>query len=308
MPTLVLLAAGVGRRYGGLKQLEPVGPGGETLCEYTIFDAWRAGVRRAVLVVRSETAAEFRATLERRIGDAIELVFVHQRLDDLPPGAAPPAGRTRPWGTGHAVRAARRAVGGPVVIANADDFYGRAAVEAVVGFAAHPEAAGGISTYALAGFPLAATLPARGAVSRALCECDAAGWLRQVEEIVGIERTADGIAGIDSAGRRRTLAAEGRLVSMNLWALGAEFMDVLDREFAEFIAHRGQSCEAEFYLPAVVQRAIDSGSARVRVLPAAAEWTGITQREDRTAVVARLAELTARGVYPTPLWRGDGPR
>jgi hypothetical protein len=304
----VLLAAGVGRRFGGLKQLEPVGPGGETMCEYTIFDAWRAGVRRVVLVVREETETEFRATLGRRVGAAVEVGYVHQRLDDLPAGAKPPPGRTRPWGTGHAVLAARRAVAGAFIVANADDFYGKEAVEAVAAHAVRGAQAGGLPTYALAGFPLERTLPERGAVSRAVSECDAEGWLVRIEELVGIERTAGGIAGFDAAGRMRRIAHAGQMVSMNLWTLAPDFMDILDREFATFIQQNGDSSEAEFYLPAAVQRAIDARAARVRVLRAGADWAGLTQRADRGAVVARLAELTARGVYPAPLWTGSGAR
>lgn len=296
---LVILAAGLGRRYGGLKQLEPVGPGGEALLEYTIYDAWRAGVTRVVIVVRPETRSVFERALADRLPGCVEVAFVEQRIDDRPPGFAVPPGRTRPWGTAHALLAAAHVISEPFIVANADDFYGAAPLTALATFL-REKPPSGIATYAMVGFRLGDTLPDRGAVSRAVCRCGEDGWLQEIEEIPEIERAAGGGRCTDANGRERFLPFD-TLVSMNLWGLRPDVFDTLRADFRRFLRECGRTEADEWYLPAAVQSTVHSHRARVRVLAAGGAWCGITHVRDAELVAARIRRLVAEGAYPENL-------
>lgn len=316
---LVILAAGVGRRYGGLKQLEGVGPGGETIMDYSAFDARRAGFDTVVFVVREETEAEFRGTIGRRLEGRIGVSYAHQRLDGLPAGYGPPTGRTKPWGTGHAALTAAAHLDGPFAVANADDFYGWDSFAALGEFlrdaesgeiaTSRSETAPTVSrsetapTYAMVGFRLRDTMAEAGAVSRGVCRCTADGWLEHVEEITRIEKDGDSGRYVNADGKAQVLPGD-TLVSMNTWGFRPAFIEQLRAAFEEFMRGHGGSTEREFFLPSVVDQLIQAKRARVRVLPTRDRWFGVTHREDKSAVVERIRELTAEGVYPSPLW-GD---
>jgi len=299
--SLVILAAGVGSRYGGLKQLDAVGPSGEAIIDYSAYDAARAGFRRAVLVVRPETEAEFRDTVGRRIGSRLAVDYVHQTLE-LPAGVSGAAeARRKPWGTGHAVLAARAAVSGRFAVVNADDFYGAESYHSLAAFLRNPSASAP-TDFALQGFRIGPTLSAAGAVSRGLCRADRDGFLEAITEILEVRRHGDGGGRFtDARGIEHRLTGD-ELVSMNMWAFTPAVFDELERLFAGFLEQSGADPGAEFLLPAAVQSLIESGRARVRVLPEAGRWCGITYREDREEVAAHIAGLIARGVYPERLW------
>jgi NDP-sugar pyrophosphorylase family protein len=293
---LVILAAGMGSRFGGLKQVQPVGPHGELIIEYSIFDARRAGFDRVVLVIRKDIEADFRATIGRRIEDHIAVDYVFQELDDLPAGAGRVGtGRTKPWGTGHAVLAARHAVTRPFAVINADDFYGAAGYRTLAGhFASSPG-------YALVGYPLRQTLSEHGTVSRGLCAVEGPGRLRSITELTKIEKTADGARYTDAAGVAQRLTGE-ETVSMNFWGFTPAVFGQLERKFADFLAARGADPKAEFYLPTALSELNERREADIALLRSEDAWFGITYREDLPTATTAVREMVARGRYPAPLW------
>jgi hypothetical protein len=299
-PELVVMAAGVGSRFGGLKQLEPVGPGGERIIDYSIFDALRAGVERVVFVVRRGMETDFHALVGARFAARAEVVYAHQELDDVPAGFVPPAGREKPWGTAHAILAARHAVRAPFLAINADDFYGAAAYGAAAGFLRAP-ADVPPERWAMVGYRLANTLSAHGTVSRGLCAVGEGGLLRDIVERTALEPCAGGAreSGPDGAERRHPGDTP---VSMNFWAFTPAIFAHLTERFARFLEAKGRDLKGEFYIPEVVKELMDEGHATVRVLDSADPWFGLTYREDRDAVAARLCTLVARGDYPPRRW------
>lgn len=299
-PSVVVLAAGVGSRYGGLKQLDAVGPSGETMLEYSLFDAARAGVGRAVLVVRPDTEAEFRSTVGVRVGDRLAIDYVHQRLDDLPEKVHPSHGRSKPWGTAHAVLCAEPAVSGPFAVLNADDFYGAESFQSLAGFLAAGQSASK-TDFCLQGFRIGPTLSDAGTVSRGLCRVDDDGWLESIVEVLEITKLGEGGRYQDPDGIDRQLTGD-ELVSMNMWGFTPAVFGELRRGFSAFLDRSAGEPKAEFQLPTAIQGLILDGRVRVRVLPEAGRWCGITYREDRDTVVAHIADLVARGVYPSRLW------
>ena len=292
--SLVLLAAGLGSRYGGPKQLDPLGPHGETLMDYAAFDATRAGFERVVVVTRKVLVPDVRASLVDAAGSTIDIVIVEQELDRLPPGHVVPPGREAPWGTAHAVLVARDAVDGPFAVVNADDFYGASSYAVLAGFL-RERAAGAIEAWGCVGFPLRATLSHTGTVNRAECVATPDGWLTRVVELRGIARDGDG----GRAGERQL--AGDMLVSMNCWGFTPSLFAELEPAFNTFLA-TGPGAKNECFLPTVVNDAIASGAARVELLESEAPWCGVTHRDDRPAAVAFLADLHARGAYPDRLW------
>jgi len=301
-PTLLLLAAGMGSRYGGLKQMDPMGPDGETVLDYSVFDAIRAGFGRVVFIIREDFAEAFKQGVGARFAGRIEVDYAFQNLSDLPEGFAVPDGRTKPWGTAHAVRAARGRVDGPFAVINADDFYGRDAYRRAVDFlatAADPN--GGQAHYAMVGYPLANTLSDHGEVNRGICSRDGHGLLTYVEEYLGIRREADGrVRGNGLDGTRRELD-ETSPVSMNFWAFTPCLFDHLETGFREFLAARGNEAKSEYYIPTLVDGLIRAGSADCRVLDTTSHWFGVTYPEDKPHVVESIGHLIEAGEYPSPL-------
>jgi len=282
----------MGSRYGGLKQIDPVGPSGETVLDYAVFDAVRAGFTRVVFVIRREFDEVFRAQIGAKYAGRLEVDYVYQSLDTLPPGFSTPLGREKPWGTGHAVWCARDAVREPFAVINADDFYGADSFAQLARFLTTPRPAEQ-ANYAMVGFRLANTLSEHGAVSRGVCETNSGSELRSITECTGIRAEEVG------AGRKFSGA---EIVSMNCWGFTPELFGGLDQQLQEFLESRSSEPKSEFYLPAAVSTMIERREATVTVLPTTASWFGVTYREDKPRVMSALAGLVDRGAYPRKLF------
>jgi len=300
---LVVLAAGMGSRFGGLKQVEPVGPGGELIIEYSAYDALKAGFNRVVFVIRRDIEQAFRAAIGRRIEARMDVAYAFQETTDLPEPHPPAPGRTKPWGTGQAVLAAAPLLRGAFAVINADDFYGAAAYRVLAGhFRVMGLPAGPAKPiYALVGYPLRQTLSDHGTVNRGVCRTDSAGRLSGIDEVLKIERTSDGRARapLPWGGWRELTGDEP--VSMTCFGFSPEFPGQLRGRFGEFLDRYGQSQTAEFYLPVAVGDLLQAGYADVRVLRSEDEWFGMTYREDVPSARAALRRLIDRGVYPERL-------
>jgi NDP-sugar pyrophosphorylase family protein len=294
-PTLLVMAAGLGSRYGGLKQLDPVGPGGETLIDYSIYDAIRAGFSRVVFVIRKEIESAFQETVAARFASHIAMDYVFQELDSLPSGFVAPHGRTRPWGTAHAVLLAAEAIQAPFTVINADDFYGAESMRIA---AQHLRS--GSPEHAMVAFPLRNTLSPFGTVSRGICEVDGSGHLRGIAERTRIAAEGGGACNMDPDGHV-TLLTGDELVSMNVWCFTPAIFPGLRDCFAGFLREHANDLAAEAFLPSFVNELITSGAARVRVLETPDSWFGITYREDLPRVVAGMRSLIDAGHYPERL-------
>lgn len=296
--TLLILAAGIGSRFGGSKQLEPIGPSGELALDYSVYDALRAGFHRVVLVIRPEMEPEVRRLLQGRYGGRVEAELALQRLDALTRDAAPPP-RKKPWGTAHAVLSAEGAVSGPFACVNADDFYGANSFVLAARFL-RASAAFDARTFALVSFPLRETLSPVGGVSRALCEVSPDHWLLRITELHGVQRSdGDGIVPAESGGR---VVPGDAPVSMNLWCFTPEIFPLFRAQFREFLRNSAAPESDEFSLPDAVQQMIAAGRARVRVLSGGGPWCGMTYREDLPAVRQKIREWIAAGHYPERLF------
>ena len=288
-PSLVVLAAGMGSRYGGLKQIDPVGPGGETVLDYAVFDALRAGFGRVVFVIRRDFEQVFRERIGARYAGRIAVDYVFQSLDLLPPGFTVPPGRERPWGTGHAVWCAREALPGNFAVINADDFYGADAFAQLGRFLVTARG----PRFAMVGFRLANTLSEHGGVSRGVARVNAAGEMLSVEEVHGI------VAAEVGSGRRYS---GDEPVSLNCWGFTPALFAGLDRRIPEFLRAKAEDLKAEFYLPAAVSAMVAAGEAVVDVRPTSGSWFGVTYREDKPRVQEAIGALVRAGHYPERLW------
>ena len=299
-PTLLVLAAGMGSRYGGLKQIDPMGPNGETVLDYSLYDAIRAGFGRVVFIIREDFAEAFRSGIGSRFAGRIEVDYAFQRLDDLPDGFTVPEGREKPWGTAHAVRAARDLVDGYFAVINADDFYGHDAYQrAAAFFDSLPETASG--AMAMVGYPLENTLSDHGRVNRGICQLDEAGFLTNVEEYLEIEREADGHVRGNALDGKRHIVPPGTLVSMNFWAFGPAFFQQLEEGFTRFLHESGDQLKSECYIPTVVDHLIHGGHSQCLVLRTTSSWFGVTYPDDKPSVVASIRRLISEGEYPEKL-------
>jgi NDP-sugar pyrophosphorylase family protein len=294
--TLVVLAAGVGSRYGGLKQLDGVGPGGEIIMDYSVYDALRAGFKRLVFVIRPDFEAAFRAQVSARYEARAEVRYVHQELrTGLPAAFRPPAARTKPWGTGHALMVCHQVVDGPFCVINADDFYGAQAFRVMGDFLT--ATAGGQA--AMVGYPVGNTLSAHGSVCRGVCQVSN-GRLQSVVERTEITPRNNGIEYRDDSGWHRLTGRE--LVSMNFWGFLPAIFPHLLAQFEEFLASSGTELKSEFFIPTVVDRLVREGRLVVRVLESSDRWFGITYPQDKALVQNSLRDLAASGAYPQRLW------
>lgn len=297
--TLVVLAAGLSTRYGALKQIEPVGPSGEALMDYGIYDAVRAGFTKIVLVTRRELERVLREHMDRVFGGSVAFAFAYQELDALPARFALPAERLKPWGTGHAVLAAEAEVNGPFVAINADDFYGASAYAALADHLRVGRDAG-IPEFAAAGYTLRDTLSAHGGVSRGVCEVDADGYLTRVTEVKKIEDVNGALAGVTVAGERYVLSGS-ETISMNIWAATRAAFPLLRERFATFLGDHLSDPDSEFLLSTAVNDLISAGRARVKVIPASGPWLGVTFQDDRRYVAEKLSELVQARDYPADI-------
>jgi NDP-sugar pyrophosphorylase family protein len=294
MPSLIVLAAGMGSRYGGLKQLDPMGPNGETVLDYSVYDAIRAGFNRVIFVIREDFADAFKSGIGERFAKLIQVDYAYQRLDDLPAPFVPPAGRTKPWGTTHAIRAARELVDGPFAVINADDFYGSDAYLQATQFLKKSDE----TRCGLVAYPLENTLSEHGSVNRGICEVSEQSMLMAVEEVVKIAREETGeIAGTGLNGQRQILDAKAP-ASMNFWAFPECFMADIETEFVNFLTQHGDKDTSEFYIPTVVDTLIHQGKTQCEVIETSSTWFGVTFPEDKPYVVQSIAGLIAKGDYP----------
>jgi dTDP-glucose pyrophosphorylase len=294
-PTLLVLAAGLGSRYGGLKQIDPVGPNDETIIDYSVYDAIRAGFGKLVFVIRRDIERPFKEIIGTRFEQRVAVEYVYQELDKLPPGFSPPATRKKPWGTGHALLMGADAIDGPFAVINGDDFYGRNSFERL---ARHLEST--VENYAMVGFVLRNTLSTFGSVARGVCRTSAAGLLENVVELTQI--APDGAAAkYTNASGQVQLLTGNETVSLNMWGFTPSIFPHLRQQLAAFLEQRGGEEKAEFFIPTVVNNLIEAGQARVKVLPTPDTWFGITYREERPRVSENIRQLIARGDYPEKL-------
>jgi dTDP-glucose pyrophosphorylase len=297
--TLVVLAAGMGSRFGGPKQIEAVGPNDEIILDYSVYDALAAGFSRVVFVVSDEVEVVLRRRLEAPLADRCDVAYVLQRLDDIPAEFSVPSSRVRPWGTGQAVLACRDAVPGSFAVVNADDFYGAEAFETLASFLFSGDGAAS-ERNALVGYALGATLTEHGTVSRGICEVDGNGCLASIVERHGVGRRGAEIGYQDDAGAWRALPRDA-CASMNFWGLDPSLFPLLEREFQSFLA-ASPSDKDEFRLPTAVGALLGTHEAAVRVLRTTATWLGVTHREDLVWVRERIRDRVNAGDYPSPIW------
>jgi len=300
-PTLVVLAAGMGSRYGGLKQVDPVGPSGETLMDYSVFDAVRAGFDRVVFVIRRDFEEVFRTAIGSKYAGAVAVDYAFQDIHDLPPGFGAPPGRAKPWGTAHAIRAARGVVTAPFAAINADDFYGRDAFRRLGVFLRAPRAADAKPRFAMVGYRLDQTLSGHGSVARGVCKVGAEGLLAAVTEMTKLVRVPGGAENREDPGQPLALTGSER-VSMNLWGFTPALFAALEKRFPAWLEAHAQDPKAEWYIPFVVDELVRGREVEVEVLPTESAWFGVAYREDKPAVVAAVQELVAKGEYPQKLW------
>lgn len=300
-PTLLVLAAGMGSRYGGLKQMDPMGPNGETVLDYSVYDAIRAGFKRVVFIIREDFAEAFREGVGARFEDKIEVDYVFQKLDDLPDGFSVPEGRDKPWGTTHAIRAARHAISGPFAVINADDFYGSDSYQRIASYFQESSAStDSISHYCMVGYHINKTLSDHGNVNRGICSDDN-GFLTDVEEVTEIKRSEDGAIYGDGLDGNRREVSEDAVASMNFWGFGHEFFTQIEDHFVAFLKERGTEMKSECYIPTLVDELIRSGKADCRILETTSSWFGVTYPDDKPHVVEAIQKLIETGDYPTPL-------
>ncbi len=300
--TLVIMAAGMGSRYGGLKQLDPVGPGGEFIIDYSVYDAIRAGFDKVVFIIKEENLEAFRDTISRRIEGKIQMEFVFQKIEAFADGVLLPPERKKPWGTAHAVLCAKQAVGGDdFAVINSDDFYGKESFAILADYLKNASHTDPKAHFCMSGFKLCNTLTENGHVSRGICQTDQAGLLTSVTERTKIQRNAGKIQYWDNDAW--TDLAEDAVASMNCWGFSARFFDELERGIREFFEeNRADLNQCEYYLPAAVKSMIAKGECDVKVLSTDARWYGVTYHEDRDTVVKALAAMVERGEYPKQLW------
>ena len=295
-PTLLVLAAGMGSRYGGLKQIDPVGPAGETIIDYSIFDAMRAGFGKLVFVIRKDIEQQFREIVGARFEKRIAVEYVFQELDKLPAPYTLPAGRTKPWGTTHAILMAEGVIRENFAAINADDFYGQEAYQVL---AKHLIA--GTADYAMVGFILKNTLSAHGSVARGVSRVDAHNYLTNIVEMMKIEPDGSGAKNTEADGQLTKLTGD-EAVSMNFWGFTPALFPQIKVEFEKFLKKAGGEQKSECYIPATVGELVTSGRARCKVLRSSDSWFGVTYREDRPQVVESIRQLIAQGKYPEQLW------
>ncbi len=299
-PTLVVMAAGIGSRYGGLKQIDPVGPHGEIIVDYSLYDALGAGFGKVVFVLRREIEEAFRERVGRWIERRCETVYVLQGLDDLPPGFSAPPGREKPWGTAHAVLRCRGMVDAPFAVINADDFYGRSSFAVLCDYLRGARDTGETYDYCMVGYVLENTLTEYGHVTRGVCSVDGAGNLQEIHERHKVKRLSERVCYSEDGETWIEIPVRSP-VSMNLWGFTPSLFAELEARFPVFLRRAGDP-KAEFLLPEIVGDLVAEGRARVRVLPTQERWFGVTYPQDKTWVKAGIAGLVAAGVYPDPLW------
>jgi dTDP-glucose pyrophosphorylase len=300
-PTLLILAAGMGSRYGGLKQIDPVGPHGEAIIDYSMFDAIHAGFGKIVFVIRPAFEEAFRKNIGSKLDGLVEVDYVYQELDSCVEDFEVPAHRENPWGTGHAVLSARDAVTDHFAVITADDYYGPNSYQMMAHYLRdQPE------DYGMVGFSLRQTLSEHGDVSRGVCQCNRQVYLDKVTERTKIKKKGTGAVFWDEDGQLQDLTGD-EIVSMSFWGFSPQVFIHMGRLFRAFLQERGQELKSEFYIPTVVDHLIAEGTTRTKVMLTPDQWFGVTYREDKEKVQKKIAALVTQGVYPDNLWKSLPP-
>ena len=303
-PVLVVMAAGMGSRYGGLKQIDPVGNHGQLIIDYSIYDAKRAGFETVVFVIKHEIEDAFKEAIGDRLSKVMDVKYAYQQLEDLPEGYAVPEGRSKPWGTCHAILAARELVDGPFAVINADDYYGPEAFKTIYDYLSENPDRPGCYEFAMVGYLLGNTVTENGHVARGVCVEDENHFLQTVTERTHIEKDGDDARFTEDDGATWTELPSSTIVSMNLWGLTNSFFSEAWDRFPAFLdnALKTNPLKGEYFLPSVISQLIQEGKARAKVLRSTDKWYGVTYQADKPVVVAAIAEKTASGLYPDNLW------
>lgn len=305
-PVLVIMAAGMGSRYGGLKQIDSIDEHGFKIIDYSIYDAVQAGFEKVIMIIKHEIEQEFKEQIGDRIAKKVQVEYVYQELDKLPVGFTVPKERKKPWGTGHALLCCKDVIDGPFAVINADDFYGRTAYEKMFAFLQGKEAVK--KHYAMAGYGLYQTLTENGHVARGICTVDAEGKLKAITERTRIEKHGEIAEYTEDEGKTWNPLAKDTIVSMNLWGFTREILDELEYSFVSFLNLEADAnpCKSEFFLPSVVNRMIQSKEAQVTVLKSDDPWYGVTYKEDKEVIVRAVQKMRSEGKYPGCLWEEEG--
>ena len=306
-PVLVVMAAGMGSRYGGLKQIDPVGACGEAILDYSLYDAYEAGFETAVIIIKEAIKKDFMETVGKRLEKCpLEIRYAYQELDKLPAGYTVPEGRTKPWGTSHAVLCAREAIdGAPFAVVNADDYYGKSAYKVIFDYLSNAQD-GEKADYCMVGYYLGKTVTENGSVARGVCQTDANGYLTDITERTQIEKYEGGIHFTEDGGATWTDLTAETVVSMNLWGFTPSFLDTIEASFPAFLDKvlTGNTAKAEFFLPGTVSLMLAANTATVRVLESPDKWYGVTYAADKPVVVEALKSMAQQGLYPVDgLWK-----
>ena len=303
-PVLVVMAAGMGSRYGGLKQIDPVDKEGHIIMDFSIYDAVQAGFQKVVFIIKKENEADFRSAIGDRLSNQLEVSYVFQDLHNIPEGYEVPEGRVKPWGTGHAVLSCINEIDGPFVVINADDYYGSHAFKMAYDFLTENEDTADIYRYMMVGYKLENTLTENGHVARGVCVTDEEGHLLKINERTHIEKHDGGTAYTEDDGKTWTMLPEGSTVSMNMWGFTRSILDELKAEFPQFLKKglTENPMKCEYFLPAVVSNLLEADRATAAVLPSADKWYGVTYKEDKPVVVEAIRNLKKEGLYPENLW------
>lgn len=304
-PVLVIMAAGMGSRYGGLKQIDPIDGDGHIIMDFSVYDAVRAGFEKAIFIIKRENEQAFCEAIGDRLSRFIQVSYVFQELDNIPEGFTVPEGRVKPWGTGHAVLSCIDEIDGPFVVINADDYYGVRAFQMAYDFLTDPEAEDAAGRYMMVGYRLENTLTENGYVSRGVCVTDDEGYLRGINERTHIEKRGDGAAYTEDEGASWTELPADAAVSMNMWGFSADILEELKKRFAVFMEENLEKnpLKCEFFLPFVVDELLEEKKATVKVLKSADKWYGVTYKEDKPMVMAAVQNLKDQGLYPQKLWQ-----
>lgn len=304
-PVLVVMAAGMGSRYGGLKQIDPVDKEGHIIMDFSIFDAVKAGFEKVVFIIKKENEQDFRAAIGDRLSEKIKVSYVFQELTNLPEGYVVPEGRVKPWGTGHAIMSCMGEIDGPFVVINADDFYGSHAFQVAYDYLTTHQDEEGIYRYMMVGYRLENTLTDNGHVARGVCEMDAQGYLADIHERTHIEKRGNGAAYTEDEGKTWIPISGDSTVSMNMWGFSESILGELQSRFSAFLEENLEKnpLKCEYFLPFVVDELLKEGRATVAVEKSQDKWFGVTYKEDKPMVMAAIQNLKDQGVYPAHLWK-----
>lgn len=303
-PVLVVMAAGMGSRYGGLKQMDPMDDAGHVILDFSVYDAMLAGFEKVIFIIKRENEEVFRECIGDRIAKRMQVTYAYQDLDALPEGYTVPEGRQKPFGTGHAVLCCKDQVNGPFAVINADDFYGRRAFQMIYDYLSSPKEENGRYQYVMVGYIMENTLTENGHVARGVCRIDENGHLVEIHERTRIERHGDETVYTEDEGASWVKIPEGSIASMNMWGFEQNLMDELEQRFPAFLEENlsENPLKCEFFLPSAVQQLMEEQKAEVAVLKSEDRWYGVTYKEDKETVMKAIADFKANGIYPEQLW------